>query len=81
MEMLAVIDILDKVNDTMTSIIKVLQGTEMLTPDTEKVATDLLKGTMPLMWSVMWEGPELPNSWIRLVNKKAQSLKIWMQRM
>jgi hypothetical protein len=51
MEMLAVIDILVKVNDTIASISRVLQGIEMLTPVTEKVATDLLKGEVPLIWS------------------------------
>ena len=59
--MLAVIDILVKVNDTIASISRVLQGIEMLTPVTEKVATDLLKGEVPLIWSQIWEGPSTPN--------------------
>ena len=61
MEMQGVIDILDKVNDSLQSIIRVLQGTEMLTPQTEKEATDLLKGAVPNSWQNMWEGPEIPN--------------------
>ena len=52
----------------------------MLTPITEKVATDLLKGEVPLIWSQIWEGPTNPNSWLRLVNKKALSLRVWLQR-
>ena len=71
MEMLAVIDILTKVQETIGSIARVLQGTEMLTPLTEKVATDLLKGEVPHVWSQIWEGPSTPNGWLRLVNKKA----------
>ena len=51
MEMLAVIEILSRVNETIGSITRVLQGLEMLTPVTEKVATDLLKGDVPLIWS------------------------------
>jgi hypothetical protein len=35
MEMLAVIDILHKVDESIQSISKVLQGVEMLTPVTE----------------------------------------------
>lgn len=80
MEMLAVIDILSKVNETIASIARVLQGVEMLTPITEKVATDLLKGDVPLIWSQIWEGPINPNQWLRLVSKKAQALKIWLAR-
>lgn len=51
MEMLAVIEILAKVNEVIGSISRVLQGTEMLTPVTEKVALELLKGDVPLAWS------------------------------
>lgn len=43
----------------------------MLTPDTEKVATDLLRGDITNSWCTIWDGPANPNSWIRLVNKKA----------
>jgi hypothetical protein len=80
MEMLAVIEILSKVNESIQSIARVLQGVEMLTPITEKVAIDLLKGEVPLIWSQIWEGPSNPNSWLRLVSKKAYSLRGWLQR-
>ena len=59
--MLAVIDILRKVDDTIQSISRVLQGVEMLTPVTEKVALELLKGELPLVWIQIWEGPANPN--------------------
>lgn len=80
MEMQGVIDILTKVNESIISLTKVLQGTEMLTPKTEKEAIDLLKGAVPLIWISMWEGPDNPNAWIRLVNKKSLALKGWIQR-
>ena len=71
MEMLAVIDILQKVNDTIVSISRVLTGTEMLSTVIEKVAADLLKSEVPAIWSQIWEGPSNPNQWLRIVNKKA----------
>ena len=61
MEMLAVVEILQKINEMIGSISRVLQGVEMLTPLTEKVALDLLKGETPLMWAQIWEGPSNPN--------------------
>ena len=78
--MLAVIEILRKVDDTIQSISRVLQGVEMLTPITEKVALELLKGDVPLVWSQIWEGPSNPNQWLRAVYKKAYSLRGWLQR-
>lgn len=44
MEMSDVIEILSKVNECIENISKVLQGTETLTSETEKIAIDLLKG-------------------------------------
>jgi hypothetical protein len=71
MELQGVIDILHKVNDSISSITRVLQGTEMLTSSTEKEAKDLLKSAVPLSWIAQWEGPSNPSQWIRVVNKKA----------
>ena len=70
MEVQAVIQILRKVNDSITSIIGVLNGTEMLTPMIESEATALLKNIVPQSWEKMWEGPENPSNWIRTINRK-----------
>jgi len=61
MEMSQVVEILMNVNDSISSISAVLQGTEMLTTSTEMEAIALLKGTVPLSWIYQWEGPENPN--------------------
>jgi hypothetical protein len=50
MELQTTRDMLIVVNESITTIIKVLQGTEMLTPKSEKEATELLKGTVPTSW-------------------------------
>jgi len=39
------------VNESVSTIVKVLQGTEMLTPKSEKEATELLKGGVPTAWA------------------------------
>ena len=67
-------------NESVTSIIKVLQGTEMLTPKIQTEATSLLKNTVPASWEKMWEGPENPQSWIRILCKKGVQLVQWVQR-
>lgn len=52
----------------------------MLTPKSEKEATELLKGGVPTTWQQQWDGPENPNEWIAIVNKKANALLKWAQR-
>lgn len=52
----------------------------MLTPAIQAIATELLKGTLPMIWEKLWDGPTNPSSWIRLVNKKGVSLCSWVQR-
>ena len=80
MEMVSVKKILAFVNESITSIIKVLQGTEMLTPKIQTEATALLKNSVPQSWEKMWEGPENPSSWIRVLCKKGTQLVQWVQR-
>jgi dynein heavy chain 2 len=50
----------------------------MLSAKSQKEATDLLKGTVPSSWESRWEGPENPQEWIRIVNKKAVALIRWV---
>lgn len=79
MEIETVIEILQIVDESITTLQKILAGTEMLSAQSQKEATDLLKGMVPPSWETRWEGPENPQQWIRIVNKKAIALIRWMQ--
>lgn len=79
MEMVSVKKIIAFVAESMSSIIKVLQGTEMLTPKIQSEATALLKNTVPMAWEKLWEGPENPQAWIRVLCKKGTQLVKWVQ--
>jgi dynein heavy chain 2, cytosolic len=71
MEVQAVLAILRKVNDSVMSIIGVLNGSEMLTPTIEMEATALLKNTVPATWEKDWDGgPENPSNWMRTITRK-----------
>lgn len=50
MELLNTKETLAIVNESITTIKKILEGTELLTPKSEKEATELLKGGVPLTW-------------------------------
>lgn len=80
MEIVTVKDILQYVHQSISTISKILQGTEMLTEKTQKEAKSLMKGEVPPSWETAWEGPENPSDWIRIVNKKANALLGWLQR-
>jgi len=74
-----VADILRLVDESVRTIAKILAGQEMLSAKSQKDATDLLTGKVPLGWSSKWEGPENPSMWIRMVCKKANALLGWLQ--
>ena len=80
MEIINVKEILYYVNESLMTIMKILQGTEMLTPKSQKEATELLKGAIPATWESKWEGPSNPSQWISIVNKKAMALLNWMMK-
>jgi len=50
MEITTVKEILSVVNDSIVTITKILQGTEMLTPKSQKEATELLQSSVPATW-------------------------------
>jgi dynein heavy chain 2 len=52
----------------------------MLTAQNQKEATELLSGRIPPDWTSRWEGPDDPNEWLRVINKKATALIGWVQR-
>jgi hypothetical protein len=51
MELHSTKEILNVVNQSISTLAKILQGTELLTPKSQKEAIELLKGGVPLSWS------------------------------
>lgn len=40
----------------------------------------MLKGNVPATWEKMFEGPENPSAWIRVINKKGIALTTWVTK-
>lgn len=80
MEIVTVKEILQYVHQSIQTIARILQGSEMLTDKSQKEASQLMKGQVPPSWETQWEGPENPADWIRVVNRKANALVGWLQR-
>jgi len=53
-------------------------GTGLLTPTLFTQGSQLLKGEVPSQWTLFWEGPENPSSWLLQFSKKASQLTKWM---
>ena len=53
----------------------------MLTPATQTIAEELMKGQLPITWEKLWDnGPINPSAWIRTLNKKGIAMCGWVQR-
>lgn len=71
---------LQRINETLSSIAKVIKGTGMLTSKIESEAMSLLKREVPESWCKFWEGPETPQDWLIKFEKKASALLGWVDR-
>ena len=80
METQSMLVTLQKINESLSSIARVIKGAGMLTSKIEKEATDLLKREAPEFWYTFWEGPEIPQDWLVIFERKATALLSWIER-
>lgn len=71
----------EKIDESMEALNKVLFGTGLLTNEIIQEATDLLSGKVPNKWSNMWEGSENPSTWLKGFSKRAYGLKKWIAKL
>ena len=68
----------EKIDESMEGLNKVIFGTGLLTNEVMQQATDLLTGKVPNKWSNMWEGNENSSAWLKGFSKRAVGLKKWL---
>lgn len=71
---------LQKINETLSSIARVIKGSGMLTSKIESEATALLKREVPEGWCKFWEGPDNPQDWLVKFERKASAILSWVER-
>lgn len=71
---------LQKINETLSSIARVIKGTGMLTSKIESEATALLKREVPEAWCKFWEGPDNPQDWLVKFERKSSAILTWIER-
>jgi dynein heavy chain 2 len=72
---------LEKVNESLESISKVISGTELLTSSIEQDGKELLMNQVPDTWTSLWEGPNSPVAWLRALVRKTSALKRWLENL
>ena len=78
-EAAAAFQMIEKIDDSIEGINKVLFGTGLLTSDIQNEGMDLLLGNVPGKWSGFWEGPAIPINWLKTFAKKIIQLKKWVK--
>lgn len=59
--------------------LKVLFGKGLLNTEIQADSMDLLVGNVPSKWSVEWEGPSNPVTWLKGFSKRAINFKKWIE--
>lgn len=71
--------IVKRVHEDLMGIKSVILGTGLLTPQIQSNADKMMGGDIPKHWDKMWEGPEMPLTWLRSVIMRKIALKSWVE--
>uniref|UniRef100_A0A673BPT3 Dynein cytoplasmic 2 heavy chain 1 n=1 Tax=Sphaeramia orbicularis TaxID=375764 RepID=A0A673BPT3_9TELE len=80
LEQFNAIRMVQSIHQSLAALSKVIRGTQLLTPEVQKLATALLNQECPLTWQSKWEGPEEPMQYLRAVVARAIAIQNWVER-
>ncbi|XP_047450013.1 cytoplasmic dynein 2 heavy chain 1 isoform X3 [Mugil cephalus] len=80
LEQFNAIRLVQSIHHSLAALSKVIRGTQLLTPDVQKLATALLNQECPLTWQNKWEGPEEPMQYLRAIVTRALAIQSWVDR-
>ncbi|XP_029026743.1 cytoplasmic dynein 2 heavy chain 1 isoform X2 [Betta splendens] len=80
LEQFNAVRLVQSIHQSLAALSKVIRGTQLLTPDVQKLATALLNQECPLAWQNKWEGPEEPMQYLRAVVTQALAIQTWVER-
>lgn len=72
--MINAIQLIQKVNDDLNEISKVIRGNALLSNYTQEIGYYLLRDETPSVWLKVWEGPEKLQEFLESVVQKANSI-------
>ncbi|XP_013869519.1 cytoplasmic dynein 2 heavy chain 1 [Austrofundulus limnaeus] len=74
------IRLVQSIHQSLAALSKVIRGTQLLTPEVQKLATALLNQECPLTWQNKWEGPEEPMQYLRAIVTRSLAIQSWVER-
>ncbi|KAM9852784.1 cytoplasmic dynein 2 heavy chain 1 isoform 4-T4 [Aulostomus maculatus] len=80
LEQFNAIRLVQGIHQSLAALSKVIRGTQLLTPEVQKLATALLNQECPLTWQNKWDGPEEPMQYLRAVVTRAFAMQSWVER-
>ncbi|XP_056229968.1 cytoplasmic dynein 2 heavy chain 1 isoform X2 [Seriola aureovittata] len=80
LEQFNAIRLVQSIHQSLAALSKVIRGTQLLTPEVQKLATALLNQECPSTWQNKWEGPEEPMQYLRAVVTRALAIQGWVER-
>uniref|UniRef100_A0A3Q2D7E6 Dynein cytoplasmic 2 heavy chain 1 n=1 Tax=Cyprinodon variegatus TaxID=28743 RepID=A0A3Q2D7E6_CYPVA len=81
LEQFNAIRLVQSIHQSLAALSKVIRGTQLLTPEVQKLATALLNQECPVNWQNKWEGPEEPMQYLRAVITRALAIQVnWVER-
>uniref|UniRef100_H2M4S9 Cytoplasmic dynein 2 heavy chain 1 n=1 Tax=Oryzias latipes TaxID=8090 RepID=H2M4S9_ORYLA len=81
LEQFNAIRMIQSIHQSLAALSKVIRGTQLLTPEVQKLATALLNQECPITWQNKWEGPEEPMQYLRAVVTRALAMQVnWVER-
>ncbi|XP_036005544.1 cytoplasmic dynein 2 heavy chain 1 isoform X1 [Fundulus heteroclitus] len=80
LEQFNAIRLVQSIHQSLAALSKVIRGTQLLTPEVQKLATALLNQECPVTWQNKWEGPEEPMQYLRAIVTRALAIQSWVER-
>ncbi|KAM9317805.1 cytoplasmic dynein 2 heavy chain 1 [Pholidichthys leucotaenia] len=80
LEQFNAIHLVQSIHQSLAALSKVIRGTQLLTPEVQKLAVALLNQECPLTWQNKWEGPEEPMQYLKAVVTRALAIQSWVER-
>merc|ERR1711991_734047 len=78
-ELEASMGLVARVEDTMSSLRKVIDGTMLLSETLRAEAAAMLAGEVPLAWDGKFSGPEAIIPWLKSLVRKATAIRRWYE--
>lgn len=72
---------LNKIEDSIDGLNKVLFGNGLLTSEIQATGMELMLGNVPEKWSKVWEGPDNAISWLKGFCSRVYQLKKWVENL